>query len=126
MARSAIYALIRLGCRKIYIYNRTIANAEEVARHFNSWAQPLSRNGPIVNVLTSATQAWPEGMAMPTIIVSCLPAHNIDDKPLPHFELPEQWLGSPTGGVVMEVRFSHLPPRPCFLLTPSTVSIPPL
>lgn len=107
MARSAIYALIRLGCRKIFIYNRTIAHAEDVAKHFNSWAQPLSSNGPIVNVLTSPNQSWFEGLAMPTIIVSCLPAHSVDNKPLPHFELPEQWLGSPTGGVVMEVSFLH-------------------
>ncbi|KAJ8118979.1 hypothetical protein ONZ43_g3887 [Nemania bipapillata] len=35
MARAAIYALIKLGCRKIFIFNRTISKAEGVARHFN-------------------------------------------------------------------------------------------
>ncbi len=104
MARSAIYALIRLGCRKIFIYNRTVAHAEAVAAHFNAWTHPLSSNGPILNVLTNAEQSWPERSAQPTLIVSCLPAHSVGDNPLPHFEMPEQWLRSPTGGVVMEVR----------------------
>jgi shikimate 5-dehydrogenase len=37
MARASIYALIQLGCRKVYIYNGTKVKAENVASHFNSW-----------------------------------------------------------------------------------------
>src|SRR5450756_607858 len=45
MARAAIYAMIQLGCRKVFVFNRTVGNAEEVARHFNSWASGLSSDG---------------------------------------------------------------------------------
>jgi shikimate 5-dehydrogenase/shikimate kinase len=107
MARSAIYGLIRMGCRKIFIYNRTARNARAVADHFNSWAAPLANgNGPIVTVLGSRDEQWPQGLQYPTLVVSCLPAHSVDKNPVPHFEMPEQWLLSPTGGVVLEVR-SH-------------------
>jgi shikimate 5-dehydrogenase len=118
MARSAIYALIRLGCRKIFIYNRTVANAEAVATHFNAWAAPLASNGPVVNVLRSRDDPWPAGLRHPTLVVCCLPAHSVDNLPLPNFEMPEQWLGSPSGGVVMEVcRFPLSLPFP-FLPSP--------
>jgi shikimate 5-dehydrogenase/shikimate kinase/3-dehydroquinate dehydratase len=114
MARSAIYALIRLGCRKIFIYNRTITNAEAVASHFNAWAAPLSNHGPVVDVLRSRDEAWPTGMRQPTLVVCCLPAHSVDNNPVPNFEMPGQWLRSPSGGVVMEVRCSS----PFFWLMP--------
>lgn len=35
MARASIYAMIQLGCRKIFIHNRTIEHAEVVAAHFS-------------------------------------------------------------------------------------------
>lgn len=38
MARAAIYALYMLGCRNIFVFNRTVAHAEEVAAYFNRWA----------------------------------------------------------------------------------------
>ncbi|KAL2153149.1 hypothetical protein VTH82DRAFT_4304 [Thermothelomyces myriococcoides] len=39
MARAAVYALYQLGCRNIFIYNRTAGRAKEVAAHFNNrWA----------------------------------------------------------------------------------------
>ena len=103
MARAAIYAMIQMGCRKVFIFNRTIENAENVARHFNSWASGLSSDGQIVHVLKSATDPWPAHYRQPTMIVSCVPARSVAGHAPANFEMPMQWLGSPTGGVVAEV-----------------------
>ncbi|KAJ9131577.1 Quinate repressor protein [Pleurostoma richardsiae] len=120
MARAAIYALIQLGCRNIFIYNRTIQNAQTVADHFNSWtaSQGISpagkqQNGAlqVCHVVTSITQPWPAGYQQPTIIVSCVPATSSDGSPPADFEVPIQWLRSPTGGVVVELAYEpHVTP----------------
>lgn len=117
MARAAIYALIKLGCRKIFIYNRTRANAETVAEHFNQWAQqyrlvrPQDPSAVICRVLDSAAQEWPAGYQQPTMIVSCVAsAGDLHDATV-EFRLPPQWLKSPTGGVVVEV-WLRAPPTP--------------
>ena len=113
MARAAVYALIKLGCRNIFIYNRTIENAERVAGHFNKYAQDhklLARHnmdGRICHVLESPTQQWPDSYQQPTMIVSCIPAHGTDGVPAVDFRMPPQWLKSSTGGVVVEV--CHFP-----------------
>lgn len=109
MARAAIYALIKLGCRNIFIYNRTKSNAERVADHFNKYArdqQLLARqniDGRICQVLDSASEPWPAGYQQPTMLLSCIPASGTDDAPPVDFRMPPQWLKSPTGGVVVEV-----------------------
>lgn len=103
MARAAIYALIQLGCRKIFMFNRTLSHAEEVARHFNSWTAGLSNEGDIVKVLRSRDDPWPLGYQQPTIIISCVPAAPVQGQPPANFEMPLQWFESPTGGVVCEV-----------------------
>ena len=117
MARAAIYALIRLGCRNILIYNRTVENAQKVADHFNEWAlsqgigattngesqSPAQVSYTFCHVLTSLSQPWPSNFSYPTMIVSCVPAVSIDGQPQADFEMPLQWLRSPTGGVVIEV-----------------------
>ncbi|KAI1917111.1 hypothetical protein LOZ61_000628 [Ophidiomyces ophidiicola] len=111
MARAAIYAMLKLGCRNIFVYNRTIEHAEIVARHFSSLARAssasasssssLPESGNAVRVLGPSTQPWPSDFALPCMIVSCVPANTIGgDAPL---ELPGQWLESPTGGVVLEL-----------------------
>ncbi|TAQ87308.1 hypothetical protein B7494_g4345 [Chlorociboria aeruginascens] len=115
MARAAIYAMIQLGCRKIFVFNRTVAHAETVARHFNSWAAGLSSNGEIVRVMKSRNEAWPAGYQPPTMIVACVPARSVGDQPPADFEMPTQWLGSPTGGVVVEL--SYKPPLETPLLS---------
>jgi shikimate 5-dehydrogenase len=109
MARAAVYAMIQMGCRQIFIYNRTIQNAENVARHFNSWASGLTKDGEIVRVLKSKNQEWPAGFRQPTMIVSCVPAASVVGERGVGFEMPLQWLGSPTGGVVADVCFPLLP-----------------
>jgi shikimate 5-dehydrogenase/shikimate kinase len=109
MARAAIYALIKLGCRKIFIFNRTPARAKEVAAHFNAYAKEhklVGRRGDeerICHVIESANDPWPEEYQQPTIILSCIPSYGIDDKPTIDFRMPPQWLRSSTGGVVIEV-----------------------
>lgn len=103
MARAAVYAMIQLGCRKILIYNRTLEHAETVARHFNSWASGLSSDGKIVRVLKSPSEEWPADCRQPTMVISCVPARQVGASGPANFEMPMQWLGSPTGGVVVEV-----------------------
>lgn len=112
MARAAVYAMIQLGCRKIFMYNRTVEHAQEVARHFNSWAAGLSSDGEIVKVLKATSEEWPAGFRQPTIIISCVPARSVGGQPASNFEMPMQWLGSPTGGVVIEVS-SDVPSMHC-------------
>lgn len=109
MARAAIYALIRLGCRIIFIHNRTTSKAMEVAAHFNQYATEqklFSRRTEeqICRVIDSPSDPWPDDYQQPTMIVSCIPASGTDDNPPVDFRMPSQWLKSPTGGVVIEVR----------------------
>ncbi|KAL2260696.1 hypothetical protein VTK26DRAFT_5228 [Humicola hyalothermophila] len=47
MARAAIYALYQLGCRNIFVWNRTVRRAEEVCAHFNNWAAGTTAAGMI-------------------------------------------------------------------------------
>ncbi|KAJ5584758.1 Shikimate kinase [Penicillium hispanicum] len=108
MARSAIYAMLRLGCRRIFIYNRTLSRAEEVARHFNSWAVSQVDSAEVVRVLRSTQDDWPDDANPPSLIASCVPADPDRDEPPANFVMPLQWLGSPTGGVVLELAYKPL------------------
>ncbi|KAI0132019.1 hypothetical protein BJ170DRAFT_576037 [Xylariales sp. AK1849] len=114
MARAAVYALIKLGCRKIFIYNRTKANAERVADHFNNWATEQKRmaqqgdSTKICWVIDSISQEWPQGYQQPTMIVSCIAAAGDFHDSTVDFRLPQQWLRSPTGGVVVELAYEPL------------------
>ncbi|RYP90660.1 hypothetical protein DL770_003198 [Monosporascus sp. CRB-9-2] len=114
MARAAIYALIKLGCRNIFIYNRTKSNAERVAEHFNKYAREqkllarYNEDSRICHILDSPTQTWPSGYQYPTMILSCIPASGTDDNPPVDFRMPLHWLKSPTGGVVIELAYEPL------------------
>ncbi|AEO55380.1 hypothetical protein MYCTH_2051357 [Thermothelomyces thermophilus ATCC 42464] len=124
MARAAIYALYQLGCRNIFVYNRTVRRATDVAAHFNRWAAlqaaaapptaPTTATGPTQNaggmcrVLTSLSEPWPEGFQLPTIVISCVPATSVDGNPPADFVMPLDWLRSPTGGVVVELAYEPL------------------
>ncbi|ERF70248.1 hypothetical protein EPUS_00436 [Endocarpon pusillum Z07020] len=111
MARAAIYAMLRLGCRKIIVHNRTVGNAHIVAQHFNSWVSSANSGQPgeqVVSVLPSRHDPWPANFAPPTLIVSCVPTHSINNQPPANFEMPEQWLQSSSGGVVMEMAYNPL------------------
>lgn len=108
MGRAAIYAMLRLGCRKIFIYNRTLSRAENVARHFNSWAASQVDSTQVVHVLKSLQDEWPSNTCHPCLIASCVPADPDQDEPPANFEMPMQWLESPTGGVVLEFAYKPL------------------
>lgn len=132
MARAAIYALVQLGCRNIFVYNRTVANADAVAAHFNDWAAtqvfgpgqgqpqqgqpqvngtagPAGQQHQLCHVLPSTSQPWPQNYQLPTMVVSCVPATSVDGSPPADFEMPLQWLKSPTGGVIVEVSSKTIP-----------------
>jgi shikimate 5-dehydrogenase/shikimate kinase len=57
MARATIYAITQLGCRKVYICNRSHDRAQNVAEHFNSQrtGSPEADMDPIVKVLNSTS-----------------------------------------------------------------------
>ncbi|KAK3292339.1 uncharacterized protein B0H64DRAFT_426475 [Chaetomium fimeti] len=135
MARAAIYALYQLGCRHVFVYNRSADRARDVAAHFNAWAasqaalasaaqqqqqqqQPVNGNRwpppggvndagavEVCRVLTSLDVPWPAGFQLPTIVVSCVPATSADGSPPADFVMPLNWLRSPTGGVVVELAY---------------------
>lgn len=108
MARAVIYAMLQLGCRKIFLYNRTLERAESVARHFNSWIGGRAESHEVVRVLRSAPEHWPADSYPPCIIASCVPADTVGDEPPAKFEVPLQWLGNPTGGVILELAYKPL------------------
>ncbi|KAK5651538.1 hypothetical protein OQA88_11903 [Cercophora sp. LCS_1] len=117
MARAAIYALIQLGCRNVFIYNRTFENAVQVANHFNKWAaeqgisnsaQANGSTSEVCRVLPSLLDSWPAGYQLPTMLISCVPATSVDGNPPADFEMPLDWLRSPTGGVVVELAYEPL------------------
>ncbi|KAB8231540.1 putative quinate pathway repressor protein QutR [Aspergillus alliaceus] len=113
MARAAVYSMIHLGVQNIFVWNRTFANAEKLAYHYNRQKLPThNKNAPTtrskVHVLSSLQDRWPTYYNPPTVICSCIPAHSIGDQPAPNFRIPSQWLGSPTGGVVVELAYKPL------------------
>ncbi|KAJ5135739.1 Shikimate kinase [Penicillium bovifimosum] len=112
MARAAIYSMIHLGVQNIFVYNRTFANAEKLAHHYNRQdlhsKEARGSGRPTVRILTSSSDPWPTDFKQPTIIVSGIPAHSIGTEPAPNFCVPTQWLESPTGGVVVDLAYKPL------------------
>ncbi|KAK3116290.1 hypothetical protein LTR53_003480 [Teratosphaeriaceae sp. CCFEE 6253] len=111
-ARSAIYAMLSLGVQLIFICNRTIANARTVANHYNKLIASNSISVLCledtahcqVRVLESFTSPWPKDYRQPSMIVSSIPTQAADGSPI-NFTLPEAWLGSPTGGILIELAY---------------------
>jgi len=128
MARAAVYAVSRLGVRNIFICNRTIKKAQEVAEHFIEWSSrgnSGTMSGPNsdwgvgvetgnnstshcnhrlnIGVLQSINEPWPADADPPTIMISALPGRNLVDGITINNTVPANWLASQTGGVVAEV-----------------------
>ncbi|CAM1511947.1 Fc.00g094600.m01.CDS01 [Cosmosporella sp. VM-42] len=114
MARATVYAMLQIGIKNIFIYNRTFENAEKLASHFTQLLKkndfkPLSaRSSAQFRIIQSLDEPWPTEFRFPTVIISCIPTHRIGDVPAPDFTVPEGWLGSRTGGVVIELAYKTL------------------
>lgn len=110
MARAAIYAMLQMGCKNIFIHNRTPKNAQNLALYFNEWIR--SRNGSQqmlnsepVRVLESVEDPWPASFAQATMIVSCVTHELIGTNTGSDFQLPDAWIQSDSGGVVLEMAY---------------------
>nr|POF13294.1 quinate repressor protein [Quercus suber] len=109
-ARSAIYSMLTLGIRHVFIVNRTLSKAQSLAEHYNNLIaadaiqELFSGNGPhtCVRVLDDFNSKWPTEFRYPTVIVSSIPTQLSDGTPT-NFKLNSDWLRSPTGGAVVEV-----------------------
>ena len=104
MARAACYALLQMGCRNICIYNRTVSNAKILADHFLAWsASQKFAVAAQIKVIENTNEAWPEAFSQPTVIVSCVTHERLPgEEHVADFTVPEQWLGSETGGAAVE------------------------
>ncbi|RGP80694.1 quinate repressor [Fusarium longipes] len=122
MARAAAYAFIRLGIKNIVIHNRTRSRAEEVIEQFKNHVSVTNGQGEtdlstvqkqsespdrapatVFRILDSKQDSWPEDLSLPTVVVSCIATKDIDGECSVDTSLPEDWLSSPTGGVVIEL-----------------------
>lgn len=125
MARAALYALLQLNVPNIVMYNRTISNAEVLAKHFSNveivkdtvaYLHGLgspSENQNItmkrqISILESLKADWPSNMSQPTIVICCVPAPTKIGQLGADFILPSQWMRSPTGGVVLDLNYRQL------------------
>ena len=118
MARAAIYAMLQLGIKTIVIFNRTLDNAKKLATYFTQLTSSSSAvklfpsfiQGfqPAFQVLETRDDPWPQDLRNPTVIVSAIPTHAIDDSPAPNTTIPSQWLLSTTGGVVVELAYRSM------------------
>ena len=119
MGRAAVYGLLYLGVRNICIYNRTASRAHSVMKHyqqiFDRFVRSKSREntptetidskvskGLRITVLESVDDPWPEGFQQPNIVICAIKAYREDSGSKP-FTMPQAWLESPTGGVMVEV-----------------------
>lgn len=118
MGRAAVYALLQLGVKHIVVFNRTLANTQKLVTHFLQLTSSPSAirlfpsfvqgTQPTFHALTSRDEKWPNHLLPPTIIVSAIPTHPIGNAPSPQFTLPQHWMQSPTGGVVIELTYQTL------------------
>lgn len=102
--------MLSLGVRNVFVCNRTVARAHTLAEHYNkliaenaiSELDTANAADTRVRVLESFDSQWPQDFRHPSLIVSSIPTQNVDGTAT-EFKLNEDWLKSPTGGVVVEV-----------------------
>lgn len=113
-ARSAVYAMLSMGVRNIFVCNRTVATAHALADHYNRLidddvikdAKESDGTPARVRVIESFTDPWPQDFSYPTMVVCTIPAQIKDGSAPTSFTVPDSWLRSPTGGVAVEVRLT--------------------
>ena len=114
MARAAMYAILQVGVQNIAIHNRSMENAEKMASHFTQLLQKSdfqslgAGKDTKFHIIKSREDEWPAHFNLPTIIISCIPTHRIGDVPAPDFTVPDPWLGSRSGGVIIELGYKTL------------------
>ncbi|KAL6242235.1 hypothetical protein RBB50_010783 [Rhinocladiella similis] len=127
MARAAVYALMQMDVHHIVLYNRTYSRAVELAQYFggvslpevtgqlgrlspesNQAASVTNRNFQRFRVLQSLNSEWFSELLQPTIIISCIPSSRMAGEPCPNFSLPESWMRSQTGGVILDLNYRPL------------------
>ncbi|KAL1849484.1 hypothetical protein Plec18170_007391 [Paecilomyces lecythidis] len=138
MARAAIYAALRLGVQNIFVWNRTPENTRSLVNQYH--AKPFvirrldlaksspntspQRSGTVtprnqkivgpakVHELSSLDDPWPSWAELPTIVVSCISRASKRGQPSPTILLPDSWLKSPTGGVLIELSYNPVTETP--------------
>jgi shikimate 5-dehydrogenase/shikimate kinase len=120
IARAAIYAMARLGVSNIFILNRTLENAETLAKHYNSKSESYhdsrgsmaSSSGtstavrPVVHILKSRDDIWPMEYSYPSIVVYTIPTRQSGKSGHRNLRVPEHWLQNDTGGLLVDVRWN--------------------
>lgn len=96
MAREALYACRELGIKHGCVWNRTKSHAESLVGEA-SWA-PME-----LVVLRGEEDRQPARLSQPTIVISTIPAHRLDQRPAHELNIPSHWLERRTGGVFIEV-----------------------
>ncbi|KAJ5356358.1 hypothetical protein N7517_010967 [Penicillium concentricum] len=105
MAHAAVYACYQLGVRQIFVYNRTLSNAQNLAHYYKKWARSKGDNIFNLEVLQSKENPWPSDFRLPTIVISCIPGRHVGTQLPVIFQVSDSWLGSRTGGVFVEVGY---------------------
>ncbi|KAJ5496904.1 hypothetical protein N7463_008891 [Penicillium fimorum] len=105
MAHAAVYACYQLGVRQIFVYNRTLSNAQKLAHYYNEWARCKGDNIFNLDVLQSKDDPWPSDFRLPTIVISCIPGRYVGTQLPVIFQVADTWLESRTGGVFVEVGY---------------------
>jgi shikimate dehydrogenase len=81
-SRAIVYGLVQRGVSRILLANRTLANAEEMARDFGSAVVPIgwgdiARHTADVDVLVNTTSLGMEGQTALDIDLDALPMHAV-------------------------------------------------
>lgn len=99
-ARAALFALYRLGVKRILLFNRTLANAEALAKEV-----PIEWNVHVLSSLEEIAQLPAE--QSPSVVVSNIPAEvtTLDATAAGLIHLPAVILRNPAGGVVIDMSY---------------------
>ncbi|CAG9990363.1 unnamed protein product [Clonostachys byssicola] len=123
MSQAAVYGLIHLGIRNIFIYNRTRSKAEDLVQRFDGKCYSSDHKaleatdrskvterdneacGPAnLNLISSLEEPWPVFAPLPTVIISCVPGLTASGET--NIKVPDSWLGRTTGGVFLELTYN--------------------